>query len=370
MRIFARLCLLAAILPFPAAAQVYPNVPPNAVLGRVGSDVWGQPQAIPFATLSTALGIAPGGSNGQVQYNNSGSFGGYTATQLTALLNVFTSSLSGVVPASGGGTSNYLRADGTWNSPSTTGFSNVANVYVSSSGTDTGNCQTSGTPCATIAYVLSQLYLSVGNTTINVTGTFGATSFTSCGMMSELIISGGTFTTSTSATPALSFSGGTCYQITGNTISCSGTTCDAIEVHGAARLTVSGSITISGSTLCDLVAGQHNGAPASPGFIHVSAGITLSGNTDAAMCSYYNSAIVVDDETITFSSVPTYSTAVLLAGYNGTITVNASSNWSGSIGGSSGYAAEALALGGIYTGGNSLLSLGSGVETLSGGQVQ
>lgn len=41
-----------------------------------------------------------------------------TATQATAILNQFTSALQGVVPASGGGTSNYLRADGTWSTPS------------------------------------------------------------------------------------------------------------------------------------------------------------------------------------------------------------------------------------------------------------
>jgi hypothetical protein len=40
-----------------------------------------------------------------------------SATQATALLDTFTSSLKGVAPASGGGTANYLRADGTWASP-------------------------------------------------------------------------------------------------------------------------------------------------------------------------------------------------------------------------------------------------------------
>lgn len=40
-----------------------------------------------------------------------------TPTQATALLNVFTSSLKGVVPASGGGTANFLRADGSWSPP-------------------------------------------------------------------------------------------------------------------------------------------------------------------------------------------------------------------------------------------------------------
>ena len=42
-----------------------------------------------------------------------------TGTQATALLNTFTSSLKGLTPSSGGGTSNFLRADGTWNTPPT-----------------------------------------------------------------------------------------------------------------------------------------------------------------------------------------------------------------------------------------------------------
>jgi hypothetical protein len=41
-----------------------------------------------------------------------------TGTQATTLLDVFTSSLKGLAPASGGGTTNYLRADGTWAAPS------------------------------------------------------------------------------------------------------------------------------------------------------------------------------------------------------------------------------------------------------------
>jgi hypothetical protein len=40
-----------------------------------------------------------------------------TGTQATTLLDVFTSALKGVVPSSGGGTANFLRADGTWNAP-------------------------------------------------------------------------------------------------------------------------------------------------------------------------------------------------------------------------------------------------------------
>lgn len=41
-----------------------------------------------------------------------------TGTEATTLLDAFTSSLKGLAPASGGGTTNFLRADGTWAAPS------------------------------------------------------------------------------------------------------------------------------------------------------------------------------------------------------------------------------------------------------------
>lgn len=44
-----------------------------------------------------------------------------SAAQATAMLNVFSSGLQGLVPASGGGTTNYLRADGTFAAPPGTG---------------------------------------------------------------------------------------------------------------------------------------------------------------------------------------------------------------------------------------------------------
>ncbi|MFN0192656.1 MAG: DUF2793 domain-containing protein [Aestuariivirga sp.] len=46
-----------------------------------------------------------------------------TATQATALFNTFTSTLKGLAPSSGGGTTNFLRADGTWTAPSGGGVS-------------------------------------------------------------------------------------------------------------------------------------------------------------------------------------------------------------------------------------------------------
>lgn len=60
-----------------------------------------------------------------------------TSTQLTADLNQFTSSLQGLVPASGGGTTNYLRADGTWAAIAASSTYNEERITLS--GTDITN---------------------------------------------------------------------------------------------------------------------------------------------------------------------------------------------------------------------------------------
>lgn len=46
-----------------------------------------------------------------------------TGTQVTAMLDNFSSTLKGLAPLSGGGTANFLRADGTWTTPPGTGGS-------------------------------------------------------------------------------------------------------------------------------------------------------------------------------------------------------------------------------------------------------
>lgn len=51
-----------------------------------------------------------------------------TSAELTALVNTFTSPLKGLVPASGGGTTNYLRADGSWAAPPGSGLSGATNA--------------------------------------------------------------------------------------------------------------------------------------------------------------------------------------------------------------------------------------------------
>lgn len=86
-----------------------------------------------------------------IKGNNTGSTANaldLTTTQVTAMLNQFTTSLQGVVPGSGGGTTNFLRADGTWAAPSGGGSGTVTSVALSDAST-TPIYNISGSPVTT-----------------------------------------------------------------------------------------------------------------------------------------------------------------------------------------------------------------------------
>ena len=68
----------------------------------------------PIPTVLASTVISPAGLNLQVQYNNGGAFGGYTNVQLTALIQPFTTSLSGAVPAPGSVLGRFLGDNGAW----------------------------------------------------------------------------------------------------------------------------------------------------------------------------------------------------------------------------------------------------------------
>ena len=62
-------------------------------------------------------------------------FDGLTATQATALLDIFTTAVNGVVPPSDGGTTKFLRADAIWQVPPIIGMVFVGSVAAASGAT-------------------------------------------------------------------------------------------------------------------------------------------------------------------------------------------------------------------------------------------
>ena len=77
-----------------------------------------------------------------------------TGTQATTLLDVFSSTLKGLTPASGGGTTNFLRADGTWTAP--TGSGTVSSVSIVSANGFAGTVATAtSTPAITLTTTIT-----------------------------------------------------------------------------------------------------------------------------------------------------------------------------------------------------------------------
>lgn len=104
----------------------YPGQASITTVGTITTGVWnGTKITYPFLQDVTAtsrfLGRITAGS---------GVIEELTGTQATTLLNVFTSILQGLVPASGGGTTNFLRADGTFAVPSGTSTGTVTSVDI------------------------------------------------------------------------------------------------------------------------------------------------------------------------------------------------------------------------------------------------
>ncbi len=83
------------------------------------------PSALTSGQVKTLLNIGVGDIAGLGYFATGTSAANLTGTAPVAILPVFSSSTAGVVPASGGGSTNFLRADGSWTAP----------VFVSGTGT-------------------------------------------------------------------------------------------------------------------------------------------------------------------------------------------------------------------------------------------
>lgn len=144
-----------------------------ATIGTIGTGVW----------HGTAVGAQYGGtgidSHASTGYPSlsSGTWSIITATQLTAALNLFTSSLQGLTPSSGGGTTNFLRADGSWAAPA--GSGTVTSVTFTGDGTvlsstPSSAVTTTGTLTAVLATQTARTFLSGPQSGSAATPTFKA----------------------------------------------------------------------------------------------------------------------------------------------------------------------------------------------------
>jgi len=107
-----------------------------------------------------------------------------TVTQATAMLNVFSSTLKGLAPASGGGTTTFLRADGTWAAPAGSGgTTSNALVIKADSGT------TEGTDLYTFDGSSAKTINIVAGTNITITKTAGTLTISSTGGSSSAVSS-------------------------------------------------------------------------------------------------------------------------------------------------------------------------------------
>ena len=93
----------------------------NSVVGRVAGNIVAGPLVdaqVAAATLTNAklANVGTATLKGRATAGT-GAPEDLTGTQATALLDTFSSAAKGLAPASGGGTANFLRADGTWAAP-------------------------------------------------------------------------------------------------------------------------------------------------------------------------------------------------------------------------------------------------------------
>lgn len=93
------------------------------------------------------------------------------AAAQTALLNAFTSALKGLVPASGGGTTNFLRADGTWAAPGGGSdpwtYVKLGSDFVTGNTTNDNVTGFNFTPAANKTYVIEgQFFLRTATATV------------------------------------------------------------------------------------------------------------------------------------------------------------------------------------------------------------
>jgi hypothetical protein len=196
-----------------------------------------------------------------------GNFGELTPTQATAQLNVFSATLKGLAPLSGGGTANFLRADGTWAAPPS-GAGTVTSASVTSANGFAGTVATATTtPAITISttvtgllkgngtalsaataatdYVAPSAYASANGHTMSTARLLGRTT-AATGAAEEISVAGGLTLTGGILTAPSSIPGnaGTATALaTGRTLAVTGDlTWTSPSFNGSANVTAAGTL--------------------------------------------------------------------------------------------------------------------------------
>jgi len=323
LRLRDLLLAAAALLPLAAEAQTPPTPTYTAVIlnpqtGIPGASTdgkcWTQTDGLhcqynggphgPFIPAGSVIPLTignttiSGGTTGRVLYDNGGLLGELTAAQLTADINAFSSSLSGAAPASGGGTANFLRADGTWATPAGTGVTatgspasgNLTKWSGANSITNgdlSGDATTSGTLVVTVAKING--------------ATLGTTTATS----GNLLIGNGTqWATQAMTGDATITSGGAITLATVNSNVGSfgdGTHVGAFTVNGKGLITAASSVAISGAPPSGAASGDLSGSYPGPTVAKVNA-VTYPSGPSANTVPVVTSA--TSGGTVTYEAVP------------------------------------------------------------------
>jgi len=126
-----------------------------------------------------------------------------TGTQATTLLDTFTSALKGLAPASGGGTSNFLRADGTWAVP---GSSMIQSIIIAASDETTPLTTGNGKVTFRMPYAFTLTAVRASLTAAQASGSIFTADINENGvsiLSTPLTIDNTEKTSTTAATPAV-----------------------------------------------------------------------------------------------------------------------------------------------------------------------
>ena len=256
-----------------------------------------------------------------------------TGTQATALLDTFTSALKGLAPASGGGTTNFLRADGVWAAPPGGGGGTTTNALTMNNGGAGAASGTTfdGSVARTISYntigATRAGAITSGDLTIasarlagRTTAATGAVEEISVG--SNLSLSAGTLNLATS--PAI-----TTPTVTGGTITPAATpTATDPGFIGLPQVSKTASYTltmadmfkeiyITGTTAAQTITIPANGSVAAP----IGAFVTITNDSNQ------NWSIAITTDTLALSPGGTTGTRTLAANGTATIRKVTSTRW-------------------------------------------